>query len=249
MSSFALEATRAPPPRGQPGAPVQASRRWSMLFCAKGALGSFNRDTEKPAMSMEVISGPVTTRHTDTPFASRASMTSFVAIDTSIGMALPRLLTIRATESPRLSVMYLRSFVSSTMILHMSSTSCPTGLLGIVACPGSPWMPRPISICPSLIRVDTGRPGMWHTEALTPTDPTDAAAPRASSTTASRPRPASAAAPAILCTNTVPAMPRRPVTPLERSIAQSSATTTIVTGIPSALAFSAAMVKLMRSPV
>ena len=61
--------------------------------------------------------------------------------------------------------------------------------------------------------------------------------------------PAAAAAPAILWTSTVPAMPRRRSRGTVSRSATSSATTTISTGMPSARASSAARPKFSRSPV
>mmetsp|Transcript_27788 Transcript_27788/g.44781 ORF Transcript_27788/g.44781 Transcript_27788/m.44781 type:complete len:339 (-) Transcript_27788:47-1063(-) len=239
----------SPPPRGQPGAFVSESRRYNILSRSLFADGSFRSEMEKPAMSIEVINGPATTRSTRTPFSSSLLIASRVATLISSAVALPRLFIRSATESPPPRLIYPRSLLSSVMIFSISPTTRVTGRFAMVSAPGSPWIPRPISIMPSGIRDDLRRPGIWHTVEETPIDATHCAACNASSFTALRLRPASAAAPATLCTKHVPAIPRRPVTPLDLGMAQSSATKTISTGIPSERACSAAIVKLIRSPV
>ena len=121
---------------------------------------------------------------------------------------------------------------------------------GAVNAPGSPWIPRPISAFPAgMSLAGSDAPGSVCAATATPTVPTDAAASIASSLTALRLRPESAAAPATLCTNRVPARPRRPATPRGGGSAQSSPTTTISTSYPSSFARSAARPKLRRSPV
>mmetsp|Transcript_7753 Transcript_7753/g.12031 ORF Transcript_7753/g.12031 Transcript_7753/m.12031 type:complete len:238 (+) Transcript_7753:416-1129(+) len=55
---------RAPPPLGQPGALVSASSLRSSFSRSNFDFGSLRIDREKPAISMEVIRGPVTTRRT-----------------------------------------------------------------------------------------------------------------------------------------------------------------------------------------
>ena len=78
--------------------------------------------------------------------------------------------------------------------------------------PGSPWMPMPISISSSA-RVKPGlpTPGRMQGDMAMPMVRTLAMVFSATALTSARLLPISAAAPAILCTNTVPAMPRRPV--------------------------------------
>ena len=98
-------------------------------------------------------------------------------------------------------------------------------------------------------RAGADAPGSVRAATATPTVPTDAAHCIASSLTAFKSRPELAAAPATLCTKSVPAKPLRPATPSGGGSAQSSPTTTISTLYPSSLARSAARPKFRRSPV
>ena len=72
----------------------------------------------------------------------------------------------------------------------------------------SPWMPRPSSISSSAsVKPDFSAPGKVQPPSATPIEPSCAAAARAGLGHCVSGSPAAAAAPAILCTNTVPAMP------------------------------------------
>jgi hypothetical protein len=116
--------------------------------------------------------------------------------------------------------------------------------------PGSPCSPSPSSISPGASREEGGCPGSVHVEKLHPMVPSraGAAAAAARAATSDSAAPAAAAAPASLMTSAQPARPRRPTAGFPGS-AQSSATTTMATARPSALARSAAAPNASRSPV
>mmetsp|Transcript_1521 Transcript_1521/g.3452 ORF Transcript_1521/g.3452 Transcript_1521/m.3452 type:complete len:343 (+) Transcript_1521:760-1788(+) len=250
-SSFPFgDGGRCPPPRGQPGAFVSASSLSSTRSPAPAPASSFRRERERPDMSIEVTSGPETTRSTCTPSSPSVLSAARVKIDTSRGVALPRLLTRSATRSPWPRDMNPRPSDPSRMTLTIRLTRLSASEAWIVSTPGSPWIPSPSSSSPSLIRPrSSSLPGMWQTELETPRLATASTAAWASRFTSARLAPASAAPPATLWTRAVPAMPLLPVIPFEEGSAQSSATTTISTGMPSAMACSAASLKLIRSPV
>ena len=116
--------------------------------------------------------------------------------------------------------------------------------------PGSPWMPTPISISSSA-RVKPGLPaaGTVQGAMATPMVRTLSMTFSATRLTSARGLPASAAAPAHLCTKTVPATPRRCSRWVGVPTATSSFTTTWSQATPSSRAASSASLKLMTSPV
>ena len=114
----------------------------------------------------------------------------------------------------------------------------------------SPWMPTPYSTSstPSS-KAGPPVPGAVWARVATAIERALAAtaAPRAAS--CSNEAPASAAAPRIFSTATVAAVPRRPVSVPSAPVARSSSTSTVATSTPCARSRSAAMAKLMTSPV
>ena len=93
--------------------------------------------------------------------------------------------------------------------------------------PGSPWMPTPISISSSAIwKIGSPLSGGVQLVRAIPMERTFPFTLSASSFIAPRSLPSSAAAPQILCTKMVPAIPRRPLVKVESSTATSSLVTT-----------------------
>ena len=112
--------------------------------------------------------------------------------------------------------------------------------------PGSPWIPSPSSAFPSGILLSFLFPGTVQESRDIPIEAVPLTTLVAASVIVSRVAPFSDKAPAILCTNKVPATPRA----CGRSgRAISSSTMTIFTFNPRARALSAAKPKLRRSPV
>ena len=116
---------------------------------------------------------------------------------------------------------FTRTAISSSDCsdIPSASKSCETILSATVSAsccfsrliPGSPCMPTPYSISSSPIsNVGVPLAGTVQEVKAKPIDFTDDAVLWAIAFTSSRLHPANAAAPAILCTKTVPATPRRP---------------------------------------
>mmetsp|Transcript_7000 Transcript_7000/g.13067 ORF Transcript_7000/g.13067 Transcript_7000/m.13067 type:complete len:284 (-) Transcript_7000:393-1244(-) len=189
---------RAPPPRGHPGAIVSMSSPSRRVW--RVSPSSFIRDRLRPAMSMEVTRGPEMMRSTTRPIScSRWLTTPRVQMDTSRGVAEPRLLTRTPTWSPLANFMKPRPSEGSVMVLTILATRSSTFSIPILAAPGSPWMPKPISSCWSpILCTSSSRPGTWHTDADTPMLAMAPVAALASFVTCWRFPPFSAAAPAIL---------------------------------------------------
>mmetsp|Transcript_4326 Transcript_4326/g.17238 ORF Transcript_4326/g.17238 Transcript_4326/m.17238 type:complete len:225 (-) Transcript_4326:502-1176(-) len=224
-------------------------------------------------MFSAVMNDPTYTRAGFKPRFLSHSRAAFAATCSSIDGVAPSELIITATlgagggfggftsvvatfSSPVFGGLILpsRHFMYPLFVSVIFSSNVPTSVstfvTGTVAAPGSPWIPRPSSIFPGgIVRAGADAPGSVCAATATPTVPTHAAACIASSFTAVKPRPELAAAPATLCTKSVPANPRLPATPSGGGSAQSSPTTTISTLYPSSLARSAARPKFKRSPV
>src|SRR5215212_1684328 len=93
--------------------------------------------------------------------------------------------------------------------------------------PGSPWMPIPISISSSPIsKIGSPDSGGMQLVSAIPIERMLPFTRSAISFTPAKSLPSSAAAPAILCTKMVLAMPRRPLVYVESSTATSSLVTT-----------------------
>mmetsp|Transcript_17901 Transcript_17901/g.35350 ORF Transcript_17901/g.35350 Transcript_17901/m.35350 type:complete len:455 (-) Transcript_17901:380-1744(-) len=235
---------------GHPGASVGLSK-WARSVPSSSPLGSSpglesgrgSSDTDTPCISRLVISGPATMRWASMPRLESALRHAVTMTNTSMGGVPPRLFTSKATF---FGVDAIRPRVTFTISSAKASAGCQVDW----RVPGSPWMPRPISMTsfPSSLS-EGGVPGTVQVVSATPSVFTRLATRLAANSTSSREPPLAAKAPATLCTKTVPATPRPPVMPLPSGSAQSSATTTVATLIPSACARRAACPKLMRSPV
>ena len=187
-------------------------------------------------MSSEVIisAGPII-HLTCGPSADRASSSASTPI--SSGVAPPRLLS-RATWSP--GPICGESLSATIAIAARAPAKSTTSI------PASPWMPSPSSALPKDRRSSLGDPGTVQVSSDIPIEIAPEITRRAAVVTVSRSAPCSARAPAILCTNSVPATPRA----CGRSgSAMSSSTITMLTLRPKLRARSAARPKFSRSPV
>ena len=125
----------------------------------------------------------------------------------------------------------------------------PASVRGPSLRPGSPWSPMPMAMRP-LGTSNNGwsAPGRVQPLKATPNVRVRPLALRASRSTSSRGRPASAAAPATLYTARPPAMPRRNSCWSMGALAMSSVTVTMRTSIPWRRSRSAPSVKCSTSP-
>ena len=207
------------------------------------ASSSTINDSEHPGISNAVMKLPHHPSTGSAPSSRSLVKARRATMASSIGGVPPRPLTSTPRRHPFTDNAWLRD---SSML----STMVSAGSMADLRTPFSPWMPKPNSISSSPSS-NPGRPtaGTVQAPKEIPMVATDSAAPRASAATSSRGRPRATAAPAILCTSTVPATPRLCSRGSESRSATSSATITTSTGIPRTLASSAARRKLRRSPV
>mmetsp|Transcript_24958 Transcript_24958/g.64845 ORF Transcript_24958/g.64845 Transcript_24958/m.64845 type:complete len:243 (-) Transcript_24958:881-1609(-) len=114
--------------------------------------GATDKDT--PCMSKAVMRLPDKTRTTLNPRASTALMQAAPKTASSIGVVVPRSLTIRAT-----SPFSILTVVRSASV----AASCDAVGVAVRSKPGSPWIPRPSSTSPAPSLPDGGRPGSVQT--------------------------------------------------------------------------------------
>mmetsp|Transcript_30102 Transcript_30102/g.33371 ORF Transcript_30102/g.33371 Transcript_30102/m.33371 type:complete len:244 (-) Transcript_30102:441-1172(-) len=236
------------------GAEVAASRHRSRSV---GAPVRFNTVKDAPCISNDVMNAPTNNLETVQPYSSSITFTAeFANILISKLDVPPKLFTIKHTSS-LFTNMGMISLLSDCCLPYFSisynSVLAISSEVSIGDCfiPASPCIPKPISIRfeSSNLSFFVEAPGTVTASNATPIVPMPSHTSRAISDTSLRDLPSAAAAPAILCTKTVPATPRAPVIPLLRSSAQSSATATISHSMPSDCARSQAIPKFRRSPV
>mmetsp|Transcript_42947 Transcript_42947/g.103832 ORF Transcript_42947/g.103832 Transcript_42947/m.103832 type:complete len:402 (-) Transcript_42947:707-1912(-) len=198
--------------------------------------------TDAPCMSNDVMKLPTSRRETLHPSNcdSKYVTQEFARMDISKFDVPPKLLTRTQSSSPfsnkgtidddpSLGSVIVRPKSRIVSIISFAISSAVNN--GDCFKPASPWIPSPISIVSSSnLSLTVSAPGTVTLSSDTPSVPIWDDTCWTIETTSSNDLPcvvSAAAAPAILCTSTVPATPRAPVIPFVRGTAQSSATMTI----------------------
>ena len=194
-------------------------------------------------MSREVTSSPTSGSTSSRPASRSNRATVAQTTNSSSYLVDPRPLRITATFDPAPC-----GASASTPSTRRAASPAAVGI-GSSETPGSPWMPSPTPIIPSLtVNSGSSAPGIVQPAKATPRLRVASLQRRAASTTASRSAPSSAAAQAALNTVKSPAMPRRLVISSAEALAMSSVTATYRVSTPSAVSRSAASPKLSTSP-